>query len=96
VTAYLIAQVRVRDRRIYSQYTARTPAIIAKHGGRFLVRGGVTETLEGDTTEARLVVVEFPSLDAARTFYHSPEYQEARLIRIPVSDTHFTIVAGVE
>jgi uncharacterized protein (DUF1330 family) len=96
VTAYLIAQVRVRDPKIYSQYAARTPAIIAKHGGRFLVRGGVTETLEGDTTEGRLVVVEFPSLDAARTFYHFPEYQEARLIRIPVSDAHFNIVAGVE
>jgi uncharacterized protein (DUF1330 family) len=96
VTAYLIARVQIRDMETYSQYAARTPAIIAKHGGRFLVRGGLTETLEGDTTEGRLVVVEFPSLDAARAFYHSPEYQEARDIRVPVSDAHFAIVAGVE
>ena len=96
MTAYLIARVQIRDPETYSQYAARTPAIIAKHGGRFLVRGGLTETLEGDTTEGRLVVVEFPSLDAARAFYHSPEYQEARDIRVPVSDAHFAIVAGVE
>jgi uncharacterized protein (DUF1330 family) len=94
MSAYLIAQIRVRDWEAYKQYTARTPAIIAKHGGRFLVRGGETEILEGEVTGRRIVVLEFPSMDAARAFYRSPEYQEVKRIRTAASDAQFLIVQG--
>lgn len=94
MAAYLIAQIRVHDWEAYKRYTARTPAIIAKHGGRFLVRGGDTEILEGEATGGRIVVLEFPSMDAARAFYRSPEYQEVKSIRTAASDAQFLIVQG--
>ena len=94
MTAYLVAEVHVQDPERYKQYTARTPDIIAKFGGRILVRGGKMETLEGHTDKTRVVIVEFPSMETARQFYNSPEYQEARAIRSPVSDAQFLIVEG--
>ena len=94
--AYLIAQVQIHDSEIYQRYIARSPAIIAKHGGRFLARGGATEILEGDAHERRVVIIEFPSMEAARAFYNSPEYQQAKKIRTPVADAQFVIVQGTE
>ena len=93
--AYLLAQIQVRDWDTYRTYAARTPAIIAKHGGRFLVRGGETELLEGEGAGRRIVVLEFPSMEAVRAFYHSPEYQEAKRIRTSCSDGQFLIVQGI-
>ncbi|MGB6604753.1 MAG: DUF1330 domain-containing protein [Steroidobacteraceae bacterium] len=95
MSAYLLAQIQVRDWDTYKQYTARTPGIIAKHGGRFLVRGGETEVLEGEGAGHRIVVLEFPSMAAARAFYHSPEYQEVKRIRTAASAAQFLIVQGV-
>lgn len=95
MAAYLIARVSVRDPVAYSQYSVRTPAIIAQYGGRLVVRGGQMETLEGEEGGERVVVVEFPSMEAARAFYHSAEYQEAKALRTPVSDANFIIVQGV-
>lgn len=96
MAAYLIAQVHIRDAQTYRRYAARAGEIIAKYGGRFLARGGATEILEGDCLERRVVIIEFPSMEAARTFYHSEEYQQAKQIRTPVSDAQSTIVQGVE
>lgn len=94
--AYLIAQVAIRDPETYRAYTARSPAIIAKHGGRILARGGATEVLEGGADNRRVVIVEFPSMEAARAFYNSAEYQQAKEIRAPASEAQFLIVQGVE
>lgn len=58
---YLIARVDVKDPQQYSKYTAVTPDAIARHGGRFIVRGGPVKTLEGPEENARIVVIEFPS-----------------------------------
>jgi uncharacterized protein (DUF1330 family) len=93
--AYLIAQVEIRDPSAYTHYTARTPAIIAQYGGRILVRGGPIEPLEGEACVRRVVVIEFASMQAARAFYHSPEYQAAKRIRTPVSDAQLFLVQGV-
>jgi uncharacterized protein (DUF1330 family) len=95
MAAYLLAQIQVRDWNTYRQYTARTPEIIAKHGGRFLVRGGETDVLEGEGAGRRMVVLEFPSMAAARAFYHSPEYQEVKRMRTAASEGQFLIVQGV-
>jgi uncharacterized protein (DUF1330 family) len=96
VPAYVIAQVQIRDLEIYEQYTARSPTIIAKHGGRILARGGATDILEGDTRQCRVVIIEFPSMEAARAFSYSPEYQQAKEIRTPISDAQFVVVQGDE
>ncbi len=96
MAAYLIAQVTVHDPEVYRGYTARSPEIIAKHGGRFLVRGGSTEVLEGGADNRRVVIVEFPSMEAARAFYNSAEYQQAKAIRAPASEAQFLIVQGID
>ena len=80
MTAYWIAHVTVTDPAAYQGYQALAPAAFAAHGARFLARGGAHEVLEGPALE-RHVVIEFPSLAAARACYHSPEYQAARARR---------------
>ena len=95
MAAYLIAQVTIHDPEIYKQYVARSSAIIAQHGGRFVARGGASERLEGSMSARRVVIIEFPSMDAARNWYNSPAYQEAKAIRTPVSDADFVIVEGL-
>jgi uncharacterized protein (DUF1330 family) len=96
MAAYLIAQVTIHEPEVYRGYTARSPEIIAKHGGRILARGGATEVLEGSPDNRRLVIVEFPSMEAARAFYNSAEYQQAKAIRAPASNAQFVIVQGIE
>ncbi len=70
--AYLVARIRVTDPEKYRGYMALSPAAIEKHGGRFPARGGEVVTLEGEPEDRRVVIVEFPTLEAARTFYDSP------------------------
>jgi uncharacterized protein (DUF1330 family) len=72
--AYLIGNVTVTNGEGYTPYRAAVPAIIEKFGGRYLARGGF-EQLEGSPNCDRLVIIEFPSLDAAKAFYHSSDYQ---------------------
>ena len=95
MSAYLIATVRVDDPETYKNYTAQTPALIAKYGGRFLVRGGPVETIEGAEFLDRLVVLEFPSVAAVKTFYGSPEYQEVARHRHASSESTFLLAEGV-
>ncbi|GGK49121.1 DUF1330 domain-containing protein [Salinarimonas ramus] len=81
MTAYWIARSRIIDPVDYKKYTDRVPEIVAAHGGRVLARGGKYEILEGPGTFHRFVVIEFPSLEAARGCHDSPEYQEASAFR---------------
>jgi uncharacterized protein (DUF1330 family) len=78
---YVIADVEVSDPARYAGYTALSPGAIAAAGGEFVVRGGRHETLEGDWTPGRMVVVKFPSFEAARAFYESALYSAARAQR---------------
>jgi uncharacterized protein (DUF1330 family) len=96
MAAYLICQVTIHDPEVYRNYTARSPEIIAKHGGRILARGGATQVLEGSADNRRVVVVEFPSMEAARAFYNSTEYQQAKAIRAPAAQGQFVVVQGIE
>lgn len=95
MTAYLIATVRVDDPETYKKYTAQTPALVAKYGGKFIVRGGEVEALEGPESTSRIVVIEFPSREVIRTFYHSPEYQDVAKIRHAAAESSFLVVDGV-
>ena len=93
---YLIGEIEVHDPGEYARYTARTPEVIARHGGRFIVRGGAWDSLEGDAPRGRVVVIEFPSLDAARAFYASKEYAELIPVRRAASTGRFFLVEGTD
>ncbi len=92
--AYLIARVQVTDWSRYREYMKQTPAVIARYGGKFIVRGGDIVTLEGPPETRRLVVIEFPSLEQAKAFYHSPEYAPVKAIRLGASEGQFLVVEG--
>ncbi|MGE5612626.1 MAG: DUF1330 domain-containing protein [Bacillota bacterium] len=94
MAAYAIACVQVHDWERYKQYIQRTPAVIAKYGGKFIVRGGEAVTLEGAEETPRVIVIEFPSLAQAKTFYNSKEYQEVRKLRIGAATASFIAVEG--
>lgn len=91
---YIIARVQVHDWDRYREYTKLTPAAIARFGGKFIVRGGTLETLEGAPETARLVVIEFPSLEQAKAFYRSEEYGRARKVREGAATAQFIAVEG--
>jgi uncharacterized protein (DUF1330 family) len=92
---YWIARVDIDDMDEYRRYIAANAEPFKEHGGRFLVRGGRSERLEGDARE-RNAVIEFPSFDAAVACWHSPGYQAALKIRQPISTADLVIVEGYE
>ena len=94
MVAYIIVDSEILEPVKYEEYKKLTPQAIAKHGGRFLVRGGQTVTLEGDWRPNRVVVIEFPSLEAARNFYTSVEYTAARRARAGAARMDMIAVDG--
>ncbi|CAO3422248.1 DUF1330 domain-containing protein [Azospirillum doebereinerae] len=93
--AYVIADVKVTDTATYENYKALSPNAVASNGGRFLSRGGETAVMEGTWQPNRVVILEFPDMAAARAFYDSPEYREARAARAGAADFNMIIVDGV-
>jgi uncharacterized protein (DUF1330 family) len=91
---YLIANLEVTDPVVYEQYRQKVPPIIAQYGGRYLVRGGAIETVEGGLPLKRLVVLEFPSLDAARRFYNGKEYAPVKALRVASTKSDIILVDG--
>jgi uncharacterized protein (DUF1330 family) len=94
MAAYVIAEVEVTNPAGYEPYRALAGASIAQYGGRFVVRGGAAERLEGEGDPPRLVVIEFADTAAARRWYYSPEYQEALPIRLANSRGRVSLVEG--
>lgn len=94
---YVIVQVsEIHDPATYATYRPLAGATVAAHGGRFIVRGGAAERMEGEGPAGRNVVIEFPSVAAAKGWYHSPEYQETLKIRQAASTSSLVIVKGDE
>ena len=93
---YIYAEVEVTDRALYEQYRAQVPATIAAYGGRFLVRGGDPQRLEGDRAAARLVVLEFESPQRASEWYHSKEYEPLKAMRMKAAKAHVFLLNGAE
>jgi len=94
---YLIVESKVSDAVAYERYKALAQAAIAQYGGRYLVRGGPAEVLEGPwTAPQRLVVVEFDSVDQAKRFYDSPEYRAARDARAGAAVMNMIVVEGFQ
>lgn len=95
MAAYVIVDLTVTDQPLMEEYRKQVPATLAKYGGRFLVRGGAHETIEGDWKPNRLVVLEFPSLEQAKRWYHSEEYREPLAMRLRAGHANLVMVAGV-
>jgi uncharacterized protein (DUF1330 family) len=91
---YLIANLKVTDPEGFERYRAGVPAVIAQYGGRYAVRGGMLDRLENAEGFDRVVVLEFPSLDAARAFYRSPEYAPLLKLRIETTESQVVLVDG--
>lgn len=78
---YVIAEITVTDAEAYKQYAAAAAPVVARFGGRYLIRGGQTAAVEGDPPAGRIVVIEFQSLAAARAFEDSSDYQAIAELR---------------
>lgn len=95
MTAYLIVDVAIRDPQRYEDYKQKVPALIARHGGEYLVRGGVHEVLEGEWRPTRLVLFRFPSRDAIKAFLADPDYQPLAALRHAIADSSLVAVDGL-
>lgn len=94
MTAYVIADVQITDPEAYGEYVRATPETIAAHGGRFVVRGGPVEVLEGDWKPGRVVVIEFENAERARAWFSSAIYAGPRDLRRAASHGSLILVEG--
>lgn len=92
--AYIVVEVEVEDPVRYEDYKKMVPPTLAAYGGRFLVRGGQVENLEGEWSPKRLVLVEFPSVERAKAWWSSSEYAEAKALRQDTAKTQLIVVEG--
>ena len=92
--AYMIVEVETTDEALMAEYRKHTPGLIAKFGGKFIVRGGKTTCLEGNWTPPRVVVIEFPDMASLERFYHSPEYKPVLAMRLNAGNCRAIAVEG--
>jgi len=95
MSAYVISEVETRDTAAMETYRALAAESIAHYGGRYLVRGGAAEVVEGAPPPKTLIIVEFPSMERAREWYASPDYAEALKVRRTALDRRLVFVEGV-
>ena len=95
MAAYAVIDVQATDEDKAARYRELSGPSVEKHGGRFIVRGGATDVLEGTWDPERIVVIEFPSSEAARTWYESDEYRQARAVREGAGTWNMVVVDGV-
>jgi len=95
VSAYVIVEIEVLDPVRYEEYKRLAPPSIAAFGGRYVVRGGRAETLEGDWNPKRIVVLEFESLERARRWWGCSEYRDAKRLRQEIARTRMIAVEGL-
>ena len=95
MVAYMLVDNRVLDQEDFKEYIEKIPQVVASYGGRFPVRGGAIQVIEGDYTPERIVVIEFDSLEQANAYTSSPEYLELSVIRNRSTRTSTIIVDDV-
>ena len=95
MSAYVILDIDVKDAVEYARYKDMAAPVVAAFGGKYLVRGGKTETLEGNWIAKRVVVLEFPTAARVKEWLHSKEYSEARALRHKTADSNMIVVDGV-
>ena len=94
MAAYVIAEVDVQDSAVFEEYRKLVPPTIAQYGGKYIVRGGATETKEGGWVPKRMIVLEFPTMARARDWYHSAEYAPALAMRLKAAKSRMILVEG--
>ncbi len=95
MAAYIIVDVKVTDPNTYQGYTKLVPATVEAYGGKFIVRGGTAENLEGDWQPNRVVVLEFESVAQAKAWWNSDEYRDPKALRQSASQAQMIVVEGV-
>jgi len=94
MAAYLYGNITIQDMALYEKYRAEVPAIIAKYGGRYLVRGGAVAVVEGQFNAQRQVILEFPDMAALKAFYYSTEYAPLIAIRQKAATGSIVLIDG--
>ena len=92
MSAYVIVNIDVQDAEAYEEYKAKVPALIRKHGGEYVIRGGKFVVLEGDWKPSRLVLLRFPDMAAAQAMFDDPEYQPLKALRQRAAKTDLIAV----
>ena len=95
MAAYIHAEVEVHDPVAYEEYRRQVAGVLSAYGGRFIVRGGAAELLEGERVPQRQVILEFADMAALKAFYHSPEYAPLIALRQRVSTARLVAIQGV-
>ena len=95
MAAYVINDMEVTDAVTFDEYRKLSPATVTLYGGRFLARGGATQTLEGSWSPKRLVILEFASVERAQAWLESPEYAPARKLRQMSTRSNLIITEGL-
>ncbi len=93
--AYIVVETDIHDAEQYELYKQASPAAVAAGGGRFIARGGALTVLEGDWQPKRIVLLEFPDMEAAERFYESSEYQDAKRLREGAAGLNMVAVEGL-
>ncbi len=95
MTAYVIVDIEVHDPVGYEEYKKLSPAAVALYGGKYIARGGKTETLEGDWSPSRLVILQFESSEQAKDWLNSPEYSEVKKMRHATTRSNMIVTEGL-
>lgn len=96
MTAYMIVDLEIHDAAGFQEYRTRVPALIERHGGRYLARGGEVEVIEGSWQPRRLVLFRFPDRQAIKAFMDDPDYAELKALRIRTCDSNIVAVDGLD
>ena len=95
MTAYVVVDINVHDPEGYEEYKKLAPAAVELYGGKYIARGGWTETLEGDWVPSRLVILQFASVEQAKRWLNSDEYREPRAMRHRTAHTQMVVIEGL-
>ena len=95
MSAYVVVDLEIVDKEEFEHYKQLVPATIEKYGGRYLARGGKVETLDGDWSPQRFVLLQFCSVDQAKAWFHSTEYSKPKALRERSARSRIIVVEGV-
>ena len=95
MAAYVIVEIEIVDPVGYEEYKNQAAATVHKYGGKYIVRGGKTEVLEGDWKPRRIVILQFESMERAKEWLHCEEYREPRKVRHRTAKTNMILVEGI-
>jgi uncharacterized protein (DUF1330 family) len=95
MAGYVIVEIEVTDSIGYEEYKKLAGATVTKYGGKYIVRGGAAETLEGDWQPKRIVILQFENVQRAKEWLNCPEYREPRKMRHRTAKTKMIVVEGL-